>query len=149
MVRIVLAFIALAILATVGVAGLQASLEDAGEDYEITGESWTPDAGNVTTLDESNRQGAYYNETVQVYDGNDNPSEAGVDYRWYDGNGTVKALSGGNLDGDTSATIHYSFQQTTQEHRQMTALLGNLPRMMGLMLPIGAMMMLFIVIRGI
>lgn len=146
--RIVLAFLAVGILAMMAVAGSQAALETAGEDHTINSETWTPDAGNVTTLDESNRDGAYYNETAVVKDENGNDSEAGVDYEWFAGNGTVKALSGGNLDGDTSATITYSFQQTTEEQRQFAAMLAELPRLIGIALPVGAILFLFLLIRG-
>lgn len=148
MVRIILAVIALAILASVAVAGLQAGLEDAGVDHDIANETWTPDAGNVTTLDESHRAGAYYAHNVTVEDENGTKMEYGTDYIWYPGNGTVKALSGGGLDGDASATIDYSFQQTTQEHRGMASLLGQVPRVMGFALPLGVVFLLFMLVRS-
>lgn len=148
MVRVILAVLCIGILASMAVVGLQAGLEDAGEDFTVDNETWTPDAGNVTTLDESNRNGAYYGETVDVWDENGNLTEEGADYEWYAGNGTVKALSGGALDGDTSATITYSYQQTTAEQRQMASLLGQLPRMMGFALPIGAFLFLLFLVRA-
>lgn len=146
--RIVIAFIALAILASVGVAGLQSSLETAGEDYDIENETWTPDPGSVTELDNSNRAGAYYAENVTVYNESDVEMDAGDDYRWHSSNGTVEALAGGDLDGDSSATITYRFQQTTEDQRQFASLLGQVPRMMGFALPLGAVMFLFVLLRG-
>ena len=150
MVRVILAVIGLAILASVAVAGLQVSLEDAGEDFDVTNETWTPNAGTVTTLEESNRNGAYYSEdsAVDVYDENGTEMDEGTDYEWFGANGTVKALTGGGLDGDSSATITYSFQQTTAEQRGMAALLGQLPRVMGFALPIGAFLFLLFLVRG-
>lgn len=148
MARLVIAIIALAILAVVATSGFQAALETAGEDNTITGETWTPDAGNTTTLDNSNIQGAYYNDTVVVRDENGNLSDAGTDYEWNPGNGTVKALAGGNLDGDTSATIHYAYEATTGEQRRMTGMLAAIPQLLGLVLPIGAVLFLFMVVAG-
>lgn len=146
--RVALAFIALAVIATVAVAGLQAGLESAGENELVVNETFTPDAGNVTQLDESNRTGAYYAENVTVYDENGTEMDAGTDYTWFAGNGTVKTLTGGALEGDSDATITYAYQQTTAEQRQMAALLGQLPRVIGFALPIGALFVLFVFLRG-
>lgn len=147
MARAVLGIIGIAIIAMVATAGLQAGLENAGEDRVVTNETWTPDAGNVTTLDESNRNGAYYAHNVTVYNSTDVKMDRGSDYEWFVGNGTVKALTGGDLDGEQNATITYSYQQTTAEQRQLAALLGQLPRLMGLALPIGALLLLFIFLQ--
>jgi hypothetical protein len=130
-VRAILALIAIGILAMGGLAGMQAGLENAGTDNVVTNETWTPDAGNVTTLEESNRSGAYYGDNVTVYDENGTQMDLGEDYEWYVGNGTVKALVGGDLDGDSEATITYSYQQTTKEQRDLTAMAGQVPRAFG------------------
>lgn len=149
MARIILVFVALAVIATVGVAGLQAGLESAGEDTVISNESWTPDAGNVTTLEESSRAGAYYSHNVTVYDETGAEMDYGTDYIWYSDNGTVKALVGGGLDGDASAKITYGYQQTTAEQRNMAGMLGHIPQFAGLALPLGAVLLLFAIIRGL
>jgi len=146
--RIIFAFFGIAILAMAAIAGLQAGLEDAGEDRVVTNETWTPDPGNVTTLEESNREGAYYAERVNVYNATGVEVDAGTDYEWYPGNGTVKAISGGKLDGESEATITYEWQQTTQEQRQMAAMLGHIPQMMGMAVPLGAVVVLLVFARG-
>lgn len=146
--RIILAFLAIAILSMTAITGIQASLEDAGDDREIENETWTPDPGNVTALDESNREGAYYSDRVTVYNATGVEVDAGADYEWYSGNGTVKAISGGKLDGESEATITYGFQQTTEEHRQMAGLLSHVPQAMGMALPLGALIVLFVFARG-
>lgn len=148
MARLVLAIVALAILGSVGVAGLQAGLENAGEDRTITNESWAPDPGNVTSLKYSSQTGAYYSSNATVYNATGVEMEDGVDFEWFAGNGTVKALSGGDLDGDASAEISYQLQQTTEEQRQFVAVLGHIPRVMGFALPFGAVVFLFILVRG-
>lgn len=146
--RIVLAIIGIAILSMAGIAAFQAGLAEAGEDYVVTNETWTPDAGNVTALDESNRKGVYYSDNATVYDENDTRMEYGTDYVWYTDNGTVKALGGGGLDGDSSATISYQYQVTTRSQRELAGVVGQIPRVAGLALPLGALMFLLFLVRG-
>lgn len=133
--RAVAAILAVIILAMVGVSGLEAALASGGDPVTVENETWTPDPGNVTQLDDSNQTGAYYDESVTVRDENGNLSEEGTDYEWFTANGTVKALSGGNLDGDTSATITYGYQQTSEEERALAGLLAWTPRLLGLVIP--------------
>jgi len=131
----------------VAVAGYEASLSEAGEAYLVVNETFAPDAGNVTTLDESNNDQYYYDENVSVYtDGS--LLDAGTDYKWFTDNGTVKTLAGGSLDGKASANITYGYQQTTQTQRDLTALTGQVPRLMGFALPIGVLMFLLFLVRG-
>lgn len=146
--RLLVVFFALAVLMAGSVVALQAGLEDGGEEYEIVNETWTPDAGNVTVLDESNRPGAFYDPTVMVYDETGAEVDKGDDYLWYDENGTVQAVTGGQLDGDTSANITYSFSQTTEQQRRFVALLGQVPRAVGLALPIGVVIAFLAFARG-
>lgn len=146
--RVVLAFVAIAILSMAGVSAYQAGLADAGEDYVVTNETWTPDAGNVTTLEESNRSGVYYSENVTVYDENGSVMDAGTDYRWFTDNGTVTALAGGGLDGDSTAKISYAYQVTTKSQRDLAGLAGEIPRVAGLALPFGALLFLLFLVRG-
>jgi hypothetical protein len=146
--RSVVAILALVILASGAVVATEAALEDAGEDRVVTNETWTPDAGNVTTLDESNRDGAYYAQNATVYDETDTEMDAGTDYEWVAGNGTVRARSGGGLDGDSEATISYAFSQTTAEQRQLAGALGELPQMLGLVLPAALAFLFFAMLRG-
>jgi len=146
--RSVVAVLALVILATAGVWGLQASLETAGQDQTVVNETWTPTAGSVTTLDESNRDGAYYDHNVTVYDTSGAEVDRGDDYRWYPGNGTVEAVAGGELDGDRSANITYGYQQTTGEQRAIAAALGRIPQFIGLIIPVAAVVLFLAFLRG-
>lgn len=146
--RLLLAFVAIAILSMAGLAAYEAGLAEAGDDFVATNESWTPDAGNVTALDESNRNGVYYSKNATVYDENGTVMDAGTDYRWITDNGTVKALSGGGLAGDSSAKITYGYEVTTKSQRDIAGTLGQIPRLAGLALPIGALMFLLFLARG-
>lgn len=148
MARIFLAIIAIVVLSMIAVSGFQAGLENAGTNELVTNETFTPDPGNVTVLDDSQRSGAYYGESVDVYE-NGTEMDSGSDYKWYPGNGTVQAVVGGGLDGDTEAQITYRFQQTTAEQRSMAGLLSHIPRMMGLALPIGGLFVLLLFLRGL
>lgn len=146
--RVIIAALAIAILAIVGSVALEAALENAGEDNTISNETWTPNAGNVTELDDSNRNGAYYSHNVSVYDSTGTEVAPGDDYEWFTGNGTVKAVTGGALDGESSANITYSYQQTTEEHRTLAALLGRMPQLMGMALPVFLIVGLLAILRG-
>lgn len=133
--RAVAAVLVLIIFAMVGVSGLEAALASGGDAVTVENETWTPDSGTVTQLDDSNQTGAFYDESVTVRDENGTLSDEGTDYEWFESNGTVKALSGGNLDGDSSATITYEYQQTSDEERALAGLLAWTPRLLGLVIP--------------
>lgn len=146
--RIVVAIIALAILAMVGAAAFQAGLEDAGEDIDAVNETWVPDAGNITTLNDSNISAAYYDNDTVVYDENDTEMERGTDYEWFTGNGTVLAVVGGGLDGDSEALISYGYQRPTKVQRDMATLLANIPKVIGLALPLFVLVLFMVFARG-
>lgn len=146
--RVLLAFLAIGVLAMMAMGGLQAGLENAGEDHTVTNESWTPNPGTITELSESNRTGAYYANSVTVRDENGSIVAAGEDYRWYVENGTVEALAGGELDGDSEATITYSFQQTTADQREWAAVMAQIPRAGGAMLLLAPVLFLIVLFRG-
>lgn len=144
--RAIAAIFALIIMVTAGIYGMQVTLEGAGDNYSVTNETWTSDPGNVTILDESNREGAYYADgtDVTVYNvtsSGDVEMVEGTDYEWIADNGTVKALSGGDLDPATDATISYSFQQTTEEQRELTSMIGLLPNAVALAIPAFALVL--------
>lgn len=147
MARVILAFVAIAVLSMAGVAAYQAGLAEAGEDNLEVNETFTPDAGNVTTLDESNRNGVYYAQNVTVYESGQE-LDAGADYRWIADNGTIKALAGGQLDGAASANITYAYQVTTKGQRDLAGVAGQVPRIAGLALPLGALLFLLLLVRG-
>jgi hypothetical protein len=135
MARVVLVVVVFAILAASSAVIFQVSMEEGADRVEIEGESWSPNAGSVTTLDHSNRDDAFYENETIVRDSNGNEVDRGTDYEWYDINGTVKAVSGGALDGESSATIDYQFANTTAEQRAYNNMLSNVPTLLGLALP--------------
>lgn len=134
--RAIAAIFALLILAVGGGYALEASLENAGDDTLIVNESWTPNAGSITVLNESERGGAYYSNQTTVYDENGTLMDRGDDYLWFQNNGTVQAVVGGNLDGDSSALITYEYQQTTAEQRGFAGMLSNIPGVLGWIFPV-------------
>jgi hypothetical protein len=140
--RIVIAVALLLILAGGATVAYQSALEEGGEQTALDNESWSPDAGNVTTLSDSGLD-VFYDETVDVRDSNGNTMEAGVDYEWFATNGTVKALSGGDLDGESTAYIDYGYSNPTEQQRERAALLSNLPTVIGIAIPGVAALILF------
>lgn len=132
-----------------GVFGLQTALAGAGQKETVDSESFNPSAGTVQTLDRSQLANTFYNDTVQVFDENGDRSFEGTDYEWLETNGTIKPLAGGNLDGDSTATITYSYRTTTQTQRQLTALTSQIPRVAGIMLPLGFALAAIAALRGL
>jgi gamma-glutamylcyclotransferase (GGCT)/AIG2-like uncharacterized protein YtfP len=146
--RVIFAFLALAVVGILGVQMIQGGLADAGGEVEIDSETFTPDAGNATLLDNSNINEAYYAETVTVRDENGTVVSAGVDYRWNESSGTVTTLSGGELAGDSTATIDYAYQRPTDRQQSFAALLSTIPRVGGLMLLLAPILFLLVIVRG-
>lgn len=122
--RAILAVVAVAVILSVGIGATDAALSSSGRETAIDDESWTPDAGNVTELDESNIANARYSDTVTVTR-NSKEMTDGVDYEWYADNGTVKALEGGDLDGVSSASIDYAFTLPTDQQQDIASLFGG------------------------
>jgi hypothetical protein len=146
--RLILGLLVIAIFGLVVLSGSQAALTNAAEKNSITNESWTPNAGTVTTLENSELEYADYEPEVEVYDSTGTLMTNGSDYRWFKGNGTVKALVGGDLDGETSATISYNYTQTTKEQRRIVGITSQVPRLMGVLVMLVPVLLLFAFIRG-
>lgn len=134
--RAVVAIFALIVLALVGSYAVDATLETTGENVTVEGEEWTPDAGNVTNLTESHVDGAYYDHEVTVRDEGSVTVTEGEDYLWFVGNGTIYTVEGGDLDGDTSATIDYGYRLPTDQQRQFATLLAWFPRIIAVIIPV-------------
>lgn len=131
--RAVIAIIALVVLGAMGVWGLQVSLMSAAEDTTVQNESFTPDAGNITTLEHSNQDHTWYSENVTVYDENGTLMEYGTDYRWYETNGTLETLAGGGLAGDAFGNVTYAYSQTTEEQRELAEIPNLIPMVLALL----------------
>lgn len=144
--RVVVAVAILAVLAIGATLVFQGALESGAERTDNVNETWTPSAGSVTTLDDSNLSRAYYDRNVTVYDELGDEVERGTDYEWFQTNGTVKAVSGGELDGDSSANITYGYDRASEDQQNMVALLSELPTVLALALPVVLVFLLFGVI---
>jgi hypothetical protein len=149
-VRVVGVFLALAILAATAVFGIQGALAGAGDRQQIDGETFTPVVGSAVSLERSNLGAdVYYNDSVAVVDENGDTAYEGRDYRWLERNGTIVALAGGNLDGDSSATVDYDYRRTTQTQQELAALASQVPRSISYILPLGFVLGGLLAIRGL
>jgi len=148
--KILLPF-ALAVIAIVALIGFQAALVDSGDDIAVENESWTPNPGVYVALDDSNQANTYYDNETTVYNTTNNNGtlmEQGTDYRWNETDGTIQAVSGGGLDGATAANITYSYQETTAEQERLAGMVAQLPRIVGIALPLLSILILFIFLTG-
>lgn len=148
MTRAVIAIMAIVVVGAISVWGLQAATANAGEETQISDESFTPDAGAVTQLQHSNLSNTYYGDSVTVRDSGGTIVDAGEDYIWNEGNGTIKTVSGGALDGDSSATIDYDYQRTTEDQRALIGIAAMLPRLLGVLVPVLGVALLLIFLGG-
>lgn len=98
-----------------------------GSQNELsTEENWTADTGNVTTLSKSNDPDLLYNESVEARDENGTLLQEGSDYTWYENNGTIRALSGGELSDGENANVTYSTWEE-QETAQLAQSIAFIP----------------------
>jgi len=146
--RAVVAILAIVIVGAVGVYSLGFAAENAGVDHDIGGEDFTPTAGTVTTLDHSNLEHTTYDEDVEVRDNNGELMDPQNDYVWFDDNGTIKTVTGGDLDGANGATIDYEYQTTTDDQRAMISIVAMFPDVLGVLAPLLGVALLFIFLRG-
>lgn len=133
MARIIVGAIALAIMGMMGAVAMQASFNTAGDDVLNEKETFTPDAGNITTLDDSNLNRAYYNssDAVTVTDENGTEMSDPADYEWFSRNGTLKTNTTGDLAGDADANITYGYILLSEEQKQMEQLVFWIPKVIG------------------
>lgn len=143
-----MALIAIAVIAIFGIQGMSFAFEDSGRDVDISGESWSPDAGNVTILDKSEISDAYYDENVTVKDDGGKTMDYGSDYIWHQNNGTVFTVSGGELDGSPSATIDYGYDRVNEQQKSLASLSGGVLQVLPPMLFIGLLALFVAFIRG-
>jgi hypothetical protein len=127
--RAIIVVVAVALLLVTGLAAVDAAVTSAGDETTVTNETWTPDAGNVSTLSASNQDLTQYApdrpREIQVFDENGSPVASPGDYVWNQDNGTIKAVTGGELDGDASANISYSYSEITQYQAQTGSTIGE------------------------
>lgn len=99
-----------------------------GERTDIVEEEFTPQGniGSVISLDNSNSDELTYSDDAEVKDMNGNHSIEGEDYEWNANNGTIRPLSGGNLDGDNTATINYTIWNPTQQDDDIAGTIATL-----------------------
>lgn len=101
------------------------SVQETGNNTVIENESWTADIGNITTLTQSNRQNAVYDDTVTVRDNTSTILESSGNYTWFSRNGTIRA-DGGELSQGENANITYNWSQPTTTQNTNRAVVVNL-----------------------
>lgn len=126
--------IAIALLVLTGAVAVDASLSDAGFETEITAEEFNASAAGTVTLNESNRDGVFYNDEVSVRDDKGREMVAGEDYEWNETNGTINVLSGGDLVGTDPAEIDYGFRVPSDEQSAVADVFASGFEIIGLLL---------------
>jgi hypothetical protein len=119
----------------------------AGEQQVILNETWIPNTASATNLVQSNLAGVIYDPNPVVKtNGTTTPkilTVEGIDYKYYNTNGTVQAITGGQLDGLSDASIDYAYvapSKAAQSHLTMLA---------GIIQSLGAILPLLLIIVGV
>lgn len=114
----VVTLVAVSVLIFGAAAVASSGYAQTGVKHHINDETFTPQTGSFVALNLSNHANLTYSENVTVKDENGNLSVEGDDFEWNSSDGTIQALAGGELDGDSSATIDYTvYSQTDTEDR--------------------------------
>lgn len=113
--------VALALVFLLGLSAVDAGTQKAGENFDVTNESFTSDPGNWTNLSNSNIDGASYFANETVYDSAGTEMVEGTDYEWNRTDGRVKAIEGGGLDPAQSANISYHYETFSEEQQAFIA----------------------------
>lgn len=148
--RAILAIVGIALFSMIAIMGFNAALADNQQRTDITNESFTPDAGNVTELQDSRLDAATYDDdsNVTVYNASDVEMTEGTDYEWFQENGTLKTLSGGDLEGDATANVSYGYDRPPADQVMLSQVLSQIPRTIGALLPVFALLFLLLIVRG-
>ena len=112
----------------------------AGEQQVILNETWVPNTAAATNLVQSNLAGVIYDPyPVVKTNGTTTPkilTVDGVDYTFYNTNGTVQAIAGGKLDGLSDASIDYMYVAPNKAASTQLTMLANLIQSLGAILPL-------------
>ena len=112
----------------------------AGEQQVILNETWIPNTTAATNLIQSNLAGVIYDPyPVVKTNGTTTPkilTVDGVDYTFYNTNGTVQAIAGGKLDGLSDASIDYMYVAPNKAASTQLTMLANLIQSLGAILPL-------------
>jgi hypothetical protein len=136
-----IALIAIALLVVVGAQAVDQSVRATNPVTTVENESFVPDGGNVTALDDSELANAQYNSTADVYV-NDSGTTVAVNssgnYTWIQDNGTVRTTDQSYLDGFSSANTTYGYVTVSDRQRGLaTAIAGVMGAAQWLVLVLG------------
>ena len=112
----------------------------AGEQQVILNETWIPNTAAATNLVQSNLAGVIYDpDPVVKTNGTTTPkilTVEGIDYKYYNNNGTVQAIAGGKLDGLSNASINYAYVAPSKAAQTQLTMLAGVIQSLGSILPL-------------
>ena len=112
----------------------------AGEQQVILNETWVPNTAAATNLVQSNLAGVIYDpDPVVKTNGTTTPkilTVEGIDYKYYNNNGTVQAIAGGKLDGLSNASIDYAYVAPSKAAQTQLTMLAGVIQSLGSILPL-------------
>lgn len=114
--RIMFAAVAVAILLLGATAAFGYAGWEAGNETEVTNETFQPADNKTVELQYSNQPNTLYSDTVTVTNTTDGTEfHPGGNYTWHDGNGTLFVEGNSDLAAASEANATYSFSETNAE----------------------------------
>lgn len=120
----VIALVVVAIMIVGGAAMAQVAFEDTGDLQSFSEGFNASSTGDLVVLNQSNREGVYYQDTVNVTNESGSLMIDGQDYEWYEDNGTLEVLSTDLTN--TNATIQYGYRVPSEQQRNVSGYLGSI-----------------------
>jgi hypothetical protein len=149
---VVAAVILLAIIGFVTLAGIGATSsasQQAATPVDVTNESFTaPAEGATYTVANRSDSGLNWSDTVTVYSDGGQLKQAGTDYEWFPGNGTLLVVNGSTLADDSDAQISYHYQnQSATTARAVRYIATNIDLLTPLVVVVGVLVVVLGVIK--
>ncbi len=130
---VALLIVAIAVVGTA--AGAQLVFEDTGDHTSIEESFTTGSVGDTVVLNESNREGVFYDRDVTVTNDTGERMIQGTDFEWDDRNGTLTVESD-SLASQSNATIDYGYNTPNESQRMVASWMGMLTGNLATFLPL-------------
>lgn len=149
---VVLVAVAILLMAGVGAvqSGYRSSVSESQPEQTVTNETFTVTEGATITLNESNRDDVYVQQSDVTVRQSGTVYEPSGNWSWERGNGTLFVPSGSGLTDGSSANVTYGYHAPTDEQRltrdialvPVNALGGDLVFLLGLFVFMAAFVIL-------
>jgi hypothetical protein len=133
--------VVLALVSSIGLVAVDQALTESASEFAVQDEQFTPQTGTYVQVNVTGSNLRYSSEAeilVEKSNGKQVPPSA---YRWNATDGTIYTVPGGDLDGESNATITYDVFEPTPVQRNLGESFGSV---MG-----ASSVVLFVIVAGL